>query len=434
MGIRDKVYDMLNIFPRNGEMLNSLGRIVNEADTLSGESPNLINGKPQGTVFGTDAVVSMEKAQVSGKWDMGIELRGADLAITTTGYVKVTDDESTLEAGTGVSPTGAVKIQTQKRIRYEPGTPIFGKFTAAFPPLSASNGDYTVGIGLGDGSDGIYLAQRRRLGALEYGFILMRGGDETFIPLNGTLPPEPTDLNIYRIDAGYLGIAPTNIYWVDTVAEVFKRAHRQVYNQRITSVKKPDLPAAIFVRNEGNTQNITLLNGSFEAGTVNGGAGFDPSVRKFSYERSFSAAAGTNVLIFAFKNPATSDMYGYVDGALTPTLRTFINSIASQLLEVSIEGTGNNKIVSPSLYALPAGGITGGAFNRVDLGNSVLEVSTNATFTLANARKLDNFVLNTPKTVQGLELLFPGEDAVFIYTTQSVTFDMRAFIKYQDLF
>lgn len=434
MGIKDKIYDMLNIFPRNGEMLNSLGRIVNEADILSGEMPTLINGKPQGTVFGSDAIVSMEKAQVSGKWDMGIDLAGADLVITTTGYAKITTDESTLEVGTGVSPTGAVKLQTRKRIRYEPGTPLFGKFTAAFPPLSASNGDYTMGIGLGDSGDGFYLAQRRREGALEYGFILMRGGVEVFTPLTGSLPPDPTDLNIYRIDAGYLGVAPTNIYWVDTAAEVFRRAHRQVYNQRVTSVKKPDLPAAIFVRNEGNTLNITLLNGSFEAGTVNGGAGFDPSVRKFAYERRFTGASGTNKLVFAFRNPVNSDMYDFIDINLAPTQRTFVNSIASQLLEVSMEGVGNNKIVGLALYALPQGGVTGGIFNRVDLGNSVLEVSTDATFNLLNARKLDNFTLNIPKTVAGLELLFPGEDAVFVYTTQSVDFDMRAFIKYQDLF
>lgn len=434
MGLKDKIYDLLNIFPRTGELLNSEGRIVNEADVIGGSAPNLVNGKPQGTVFGSDMVVSMEKAQVSGKWSMGINVVDFIISIITTGYGKVTTGESTIELGTGISPTGSVFFKTIKRIRYEPGTPIFEKFTAAFPLLASSNGDYTMGIGMGDGEDGFFLGHRRRNGALEYGFILVKSSAETWVPYNGELPSDPSDLNIYRIEAGYLGIAPTNLYWVDTANEVFKRWHREEYNQRVTSVRKPDLPAAAFVRNEGNTTNVTLLNGSFEAGTINGGPGFDPSVRQFTQERAFSAASGTNVLIFAFKNPVTVSMFDSIDIGGVPTSRNFTNSIASQLLEVNIEGSGNNKIVQPSLWKLPISAITSGTFTKVQVGESVLEVSTNAVFSLANARKLDNFTLNSPKNLEELYLLYPNEAAVFVYTTTSVTFDMRALIKYQDLF
>lgn len=405
-------------------------------------STNYVNGKPQGTVFGADMVTAQENPEISGKFDLGLELQGSTAVITTTGYVGVTTDESTLEVGTGTASDGAVIFTSKKRIRYEPGTPIFGKFTAAFPELSESNGNYSMGPGLGEGfstgDSGIGIYQRRVDGALEYGCILVRDGVATYYPYNGTLPHNPEYLNIYRIEWGYLGVAPFNLYWRDTVNEKWVRMHRQVFNQKVSSLLKPDLPVGVFAQNEGNTNDIKLLVGSFEAGTINGGKKFDPAARPSTYERSFTGTAGTNQLIFAFRNPNDVTMYDYVDVTGVPTTRSFRNSIASQLLEVGLTAIDNNKLVDVDLVIVPIADITTGTFTPVDLGYSVLSVSEDCTPVLTNARYLEIFTLGKDtvlnKIIETLDLLLPNEVALFVYTTTSVNFDFSAYIKYQDLF
>ncbi len=401
---------------------------------LDGKGTTYVNGKPQGTVFGADMVIAQEKAQISGKWDMGLNLRAPLPTIVGTGYMKVQENESTFEIGTGTDANGSFKLISKTRVRYEPGAPIFAKFTAAFPKIEDSNGDYTCGMGLGDYSEGWFLAQRRRNNVLEYGFILLRGGIEEWFDYNGELPENMNNLIIYRLEAGYLGVAPTNLYWRDTVNEVFKRFHRQTYAQRVTSVKKPDLPVSSFVRNEGNTTNITLLNGSFEAGTINGGTTIDPNARIETYERSFTATSGTNQTIFSFKNPLVVEMYDYFDINAIPTTREFNNSINSQLLQIAFEGIGANKLVDINLYAIPIDDVTSGTYTPVRLGFSVLSVSDDAVVDFTNARKLSSFVLNFPKNISFLDLLHPGEVAIFVYSTTSTNFDFKAFMKFQDLF
>ena len=118
--------------------------------------------------------------------------------------------------------------------------------------------------------------------------------------------------------------------------------------------------------------------------------------------------------------------------------RTFRNSIASQLLEVGLTAIDNNKLVDVDLVVVPSADITTGTFTPVELGYSVIDVSEDATPVLTNARYLEIFTLGKDtvlnKVITTLDLLFPGETAMFIYTTTSVNFDFGAFIKYQDLF
>lgn len=433
--------DLDTTMPMTGRMQAEDGKVYNRLD-LSGVGTTYINGKPQGSVFGADVVIAQEKAELSGKWDLGINLKDSSININGSGYVKIMDNESILQVCSGTDPDGSVILTSKQRIRYEPGTPIYSKFTTNFPELSESNGDYTLGIGLGEGfsagDSGIGLYQRRRNDALEYGVVLVRDGVATYYPTNGVLPTNPEIINIFRVEWGYLGVAPFNLYWRDIDNEKWTRVHRQLFKQKVTSVTKPDLPVGIFIQNEGNTADICITNGSYEAGTINGGKAFDSAARISTYRRDLSGNTGTNQLIFAFQNPKQVDMYNYVDVTLTPTTRSFRNSIASQLLEVGLGVLDNNKLVNIDLVIVDSTQLTDGTWTSVDLGYSVLSVSTDVTPVLTDGKVMEIFSRgkdeNDVKLIETLDLLLPGQTALFVYTTTSAAFDLSAYIKYQDLF
>jgi len=450
MTLDDLSYRNKLIYNENVKAIPTGGQIDGEDEyeivpitEVLGASTSKINGKPQGTVFGADMVTASEKAFISGKWDLGLDVSGITPVINGSGYASILADESVLQVGTGTDADGSIVVTSQKRIRYEAGTPIFAKFTATFMDESLSNGNYSIGIGFGEGfsvgDNGIGMYQRRVNDVFDYGVVLVRNGVTTYYPFNGELPPDFTILNIYRIEWGYLGIAPFNLYWRDTANEKWVRLHRQTFSSDLTHVTKPDLPIGVFAQNNGNTTDVYIRNGSFQAGTIDGGAIFDPGARQQTYKRSFTGTSGTNQLIFAFRNPYPDvTMYYGIDSTLIPPARSFRNSIASQLLEVGLNALGNNKIVDTEVVIVPSSDLVGGTFTPVELGYSVLEVSEDVVPVLTNAQTVEIFSNNKDqkedKRIFTLDLLQPGQTALFIYTTTSVNFDFTAFIKYQDLF
>lgn len=429
----------------SGRRIREDNTVLNIADLawIERYGPSLINGKPQGTVFGIDMVTAKENPAISSKWDMGIPLKLLEIDITGSAYIQCTLTEETLEIGTGTDADAEIKVWSIQRIRYEPGAPLYEKFTAAFPKLADSNGDYIAAVGLYDGVNGYMIAQRRRSGVLEYGFLVFRDAVYEWFDWNGSDFPEGmdlNDLNIFRLDGGYLGSAPTNVYTVNVDDEIFTRIHRQVYKQRITSVKTPDLPLGAFIKNEGNTLDIKILNGSIQGGTINGLQEGDPAARAKTYRLTKTIpTSAVDELIVSFKNELIVEMYDRLDSTGIPRIRDYFNTISSKLFEVSGVLDGQNKRGSIDLYATDIGDITSGTYTPVDLGFSVLEVSDDAVVDLTNAELLESFQFgaNTgvpPKLIETLDLLFPGKVAVFVVNSTSVTFDITWKIKYQDRF
>jgi len=428
------------ISAQGGRVVREDNIVLNWADLMQTmySGPSLINGKQQGTVFGVDMVIGQEKPAVSGKWDMGLLLDALVPSFVGTGYIQRTPGEETVELSTGTDVDGEAMVYSLKRVRYDPGTPLFMDYTVAFPKIEDANGDYTCGIGFSDGQDGFLHGSRRRNDEIEYGFILLRGGVETWYPMNGAeMPLDYNNLNIFRMDGGYLGVAPTNIHIQDIDQEIFVRLHRQKYIQRVTNVKTPDLSVGAFIRNEGNTNDIKILNGSFRAGTINGGQQDDPSAVLNTYERAYSEGAGINQTIFAFRNDLEVDMYNYLDISGVPTTELTKNTIASKLLQVKVAVLDNNKIVDIDLWIVPISDIISGTFTPVDLGRSVLKVSDDAVVDLTNAIRLETFLLGKDDripqpSIEQDDLLFPGFVGIFTLTTASANFDVNAYIKYAD--
>ena len=427
---------------QGGRVVREDNTVINWANELMLEryGSSLINGKPQGTVFGVDMVVGMEKTAISGKGDLGLNLSGIIREITTTGRLSITPNETTIEVSGGTSPTGSMKAYTLQRVRYEAGKPLFKKFTIAFPDPAETNGDRTDMIGFLSARNGFLLTQKIRSGVPSYYFTLYRDAVRTDYPLDN---PELVDnwynLNIMYLRAGYLGVAPTEIYLSGEDVNgdtLFYKLHKQRYDQKMTSVKTPNLSVGAWSINEGNTLDVPLLCGSYEAGTVNGGQSDDPNVVIRTYERTYSAVSATDQLIFAFKSPLTTTKPSSVSSAGIVT-RVFNNTIDSELLEVNFSADGSNKDTDVDLYIMPEADFTGGSFTPIDMIASVIEVSTIGSFVLTNAIKFEKFtVLKDSGTgtlvIKEKDLLFPGYVAVFVRTSASATHDFSGYIKYQD--
>lgn len=419
-------------------IVDSEGRLI----TQTGQGTSYINGKPQGTVFGVDIVVAHRATAVAAKWDMGIPIKALNFEFVGSGYAQCTLSEETIEIGTGTDANAEVKIWSKKRVRYSPGNPLFLDYTLAFPKLEDSNGNYTIGFGFYDKDNALLQGQRRVDGVIEWGFIVVRDGIEQWYPQNGIEFPDyadRNDLNIYYMDGGYLGVAPSNLYLSD-INEVFKRLHRQLYQQRITNVKTPDLPVGGFLRNEGNTLDIKVLNGSVAGGTINGFQEEDPVARTKTYSvtRTIPTSAADS-LVVSFLNPTSVDMFDRIDGTLIPRTRVYTNTISSKLVEIQGVLTGQNKSGVINLYVTDEANITSGTYTPVDLGYSVLEVSTDAVVNLVNAELLEQFPFGStsnisPKVIDALDLLEPGNVAVFVITSASTSFELLWKIIYADRF
>ena len=427
--------------PNTGRFQKEDNTVINIADmlfsTYGGETK--INGKTSGTSFGVDFTVATEKPDSAGKWDQGINFNAIVTDIQNGGYFKITPTESTIEVATGSLANGSCFARSKKQLRYQPGIPAYGKFTAAFPSDVGVTGDYIVGIGMLNVNCGYAMVKKRISGVSKYQFLLRRKTVDIFYDLDGDDMSAINfeNLNIFRIDYGYLGVDSTKLRVRDEENNKWLMVHKQVYNQRITNIETPNLSCGAFAKNLGNTTDIKIINGSFQFGTVDGGSNIDPSGRSNSQGIiKTGAIAGTRLMIYAFKNPTTVTMYDSVNSAGTKTTRVFTNDIASKLQEVKFS-TDGTKPVNIELLITDIANITSGTFNTVESGVSVLDVSIDAVINFTGAKVLDAYPLQKIDSIDALivqdYLLFPGQVAAFVYTTTNTT-DLQAFIKYNDLF
>lgn len=399
----------------------------------------LVNGKPAGTVFGADYVVATEKAELAVKWEEGIPLKSIVTDLQNGANLRVTTGESTVELNTSTAANGFGFIYSVKRIRYEPGVPGYMKFTLAFNP-DDHNGDYESAFGLICPECGYGIAKLVENGEIKYRFLLRVKGQGKYFKFNANDFPEhidPMNLNIYRIDYGFLGIDSTRLWLRDVKNTKWIKLHEQTYEQRTTSILTPNLPVAAFVKNNGNTTNVQLLNGSIQAGNIDGRSGVDPSARAKAYKFSGSVTGAVEGLVFAFRNDATVEMYDSIDSTGATTTRIFPNTIASKLKKVKGTADGAQN-VDVALYITSIDDIISGTFTPIELGYSVLDVSEDAVVDLTNAELIDDFPLAKVDSfretvIAEVNLLLPGQVAVFVYTTQAGT-DLTWFISFEDLF
>jgi hypothetical protein len=431
------------ISAQGGRVVREDNTVLNWADEMWLEryGVTLINGKPSGTSFGADFVVATEKAELAAKWEQGIPLKSITLDLQLTSRLLVTPDEVTLQLETGTDPAAFGYVYSNQRIRYEPGVPGYMKFTFAADPDN-HNGDYDSAFGLIGPNSGYAIANRVVGGVSKLQFLLRNKGVDTYFDLNGDPFPEDqdvTNLNIYRIDYGFLGIDTTRLFVRDIANKKWVLLHEQAYPQRTTSINTPNLPVGALVRNNGNTANVMILNGSVQAGNIDGRLSTDPSARQKSYELTKSVGGATDGTVFGFRNDTTMEGYDSIDSAGATTTRIFPNTIASLLKKIKGTTDGAQNVVV-SLYLTTIDNIISGTFTPVELGYSVLDVSEDVIVDLnaPETELLDSFPLTKVDSYRETviaenNLLRPGQIAIFVYTTQAGT-DLTWFISFEDLF
>lgn len=426
---------------KSGRMIREDEIVVNTADIqwLNRYGTTLINGKPAGTSFGADFVTATEKAEIAVKWEEGIAFKLLEIDLNDGAKLQITADESTIELVCGTDAASFGYVYSKSRIRYEAGVPGFEKFTLAFDNDN-HNGDYEHAFGLLCPQCGYAIAKVVESGVSSLKFLLRNKGIDTFYDLNGDAFPEnqdPSNLNIYRIDYGYLGVDTTRLFVRDVDNSKWVKLHEQKYAQRFTSINTPNLPIGAFVRNKGNTAVIGMLNGSIQAGNIDGRIGTDPSARQNSYKFSGSVVGATDGLIFAFRNDTTTEMYDSIDSNDVTTTRIFNNAITSLLKKVKATTDGAQN-VDISLYITTIDKIQSGLFTPVELGFSILDISEDAVIDLIGAELVDDFPLTKVDSFNELLIaennqLLPGQVAVFTYTTQAGS-DITVFISFEDQF
>lgn len=403
---------------------------------------------PMGSLFGEDIVSTQKVPEIVTKFDEGLPLEYSITDFQNGGYWRVNRDglgalQAESELGVSSDPTSSAFLSSLQRLRYQAGQESFLFFTCAFKDLDTgfATGDFEAFVGMTDTQNGYLFGFKNG----ELTVRILYDGEITDIPValfNGDDLSNInwSDLNIFVIYWGYLGIAPTRIYVYDKLTQKYLKIHQQEYLQQRTSIGTPNIPIAAFVQNNGNDVPFSILNGSIEAGSL--GAvlrSSDPSSRNFNYEREIvNGLAATSETLFAFQNNLQIEMYDYIDSADTPTFGLFDNTIDSQLLKVKAITDANKPIVI-DLYIVPISDVLTGTFNYVNKGSSVLQVSEDATVSLLNATKLDTFLVSqgsplTEEVINGVFLLFPGFTAVFQYSTTSVNYDFVCSINYADRF
>ena len=262
--------------------------------TISG-----INGAKSGTLFGDDIRTTRRIPVVSSTWSTGLPTFAIDLNFWDAGrwYIEsdglYTDGVSTLETGT--ASTGGVLASTTRLNRYQAGQLSYFQFTAAFEGIDTSNNDFTMLCGAlqrGLASDGEFglikegylFGYVKESGELKYVFRTYKNFTYTQEIITEDLTYVKDNLNIFRLEVGYLGIHPALLYRVDVPNLTNKLVHKYSYNMNGTSVANPNLALGVYVKNEGNTTNLKFKNGSMQFGNYAERESPDPSASATIFE------------------------------------------------------------------------------------------------------------------------------------------------------
>lgn len=335
----------------------------------------------------------------------------------------LTYDNNLFVINSGASTSSIGYVETKDIIRYRAGRDAEAMFTTIFDtPIDGSSQH----VGIFSENDGFYIGYNntdfvvahKKGGAsftvkqADFNLDTLDGNGNSDFVLN------KQNINIYRINYGYLGIAPVifSVYGGHEQGWVPFHVIDLSNKQSVTHIDNPYLPVAGKVANTTNNTNINVKIGSIYAGVFDGGGGNSPD--STSREESLRIAGTTT-------ETGETPVVTVHNKNLFNGKKNYIKSI---LLYLSAT-TDGNKAVTLSVKKLTTTP-TGGTWKDVGTDESILEYSTDTTVDLTDAEllfpkemgKVDSF----DSFVQNLNLsLYPDEYAVFtLNSTQVTTYTM----------
>lgn len=392
---------------------------IDETGTANSELLQEIidNQNSRGNLFSIDSVVANLIPTVSENWSQGIPSQGFHSYIVGSAYWKIVSHDGALngacECATGTNANGFFFGTTVRPNRYENGRLSFFLATWAFVGIEEANGDFEVLVGgMFHGLESEGKNDEIKEGIV-FGFVRESGItrkvgrvyknfniEHEFEITSENFPTDYENLYIYTIKFGYLGIHPFQLYVADdttnpnTTKEIFDYSFRQ----NVTTVNNPDLCFGVFVKNNGNTTNVGVRNGSFSFGNIgNERIKIDSSAR-FVEHNYISPITITSVvggsIVATYRIPEKTTMIKEVNsgGVLTDT---FLITKYNQLLEFSAIAT-SAKPVKVEIYFFPSADQTGATYTKLNANYNLLEVATGAalgTISKTNFQLLKSFLV-----------------------------------------
>lgn len=352
--------------------------VYTTAESLQGSLSNIstnssikINGKSPGTLFGDDMRITRRVPVASGKYSQGLPLHAINYSINGSGYWKIVDDGGQLngasEFGTGTDADGKIYISSKGLNRYQAGQLSYYLFTSAWKAISSANGDFVALVGAslpglaidgqdGDIKEGFMFGWIRESGTLKPVFRRYKRFTPTDYDCVSTVEAA-SNLSIFELEVGYLGIHPSLIYRVNQYTLAQDLVKEIIFEQDVTSVDDPNMAISVYLENLGNTTNIAIRNGSFQYGNYAERESADPSARAINDSYSVaSVAAGTDTVIACYTVEDKIDMYSELTstGIVGATINTFRNTLTNKLKKIiaSAESIAN-KPITFTIYLVP---------------------------------------------------------------------------------
>jgi len=360
--------------------------------------------------------------------------------VVTNGGTTGIEEDNLLTVSTGTNIAGTSYIESYNAVRYRPGHTIFCHFTALWTDITKA--DTHQWIGLNDGTNGFAIGSENGVVAIEH----IRDGVHTHIEIddwNGSVNPNNiawSNLNIFRIAFGYLGIAPCTIEMLDPENGTFRPLHTLYFHneQTETHIQLPYLPMSMSIENNGNNTNVEIRTGSWQAGVM--GLCQECGSRGFGYPTTAGSAAiktavGTTPVVLAgFKSVATFE--------------GFSNKIRAVLKKFSYTPYGASADTLVTVQLVGGATVTGGTYNDVEAGESTLEVNTTATgytggqsgltlYATATASQGNTPPQSTDGNLDAVALglfLDPSQEYAIIAFTQAGTVDVAWTVNWSELF
>lgn len=321
------------------------------------------------TVFG-EHTIGWRNDDISVQFQYNIGSR--DVSTSATGSALVLHSNGRAGASVGAS-AGDCRITSVDSLRYRPGHEVTAHFTSVYVGMQAGVKQYH---GCLDTVDGFAFGSKDGV----FGVWFVSSGVEVFTPqsawlgdkLDGTDEHEhvldPTAMNLYRVQYGWLGIAPA----VFSVYCGYRLGWRVVHYIDLTNtqstphIRNPALPLQLrTVRESGLGTSAVVYCSSMRAGVTSGEEENNASTRWFAHtvlDASIAAGLARNN-VFSIRNAAT--FHGKT------------NHVVAELGVVTFDNAGNKTV---AFYGTKGATITGGsAAVDVDSTNSVMSIITGGT-------------------------------------------------------
>jgi len=192
------------------------------------------------------------------------------------------------------------------------------------------------------------------------------------------------NLNIFIQHLGYLGIHPAELYAYDADRDMADRVVFYPYDQDTTSILDPNLALGVYLKNNGNTVNIGIRNGSIQFGNyAKQRPQPDASARAISDSFEVATvASGTDTIISAYAIPEKANMVYRLDsgGTLTREFRITQTNRLKSLIATAV----SNRDTYLNIYIVPRSQVStvGAVFVPLNPEFNILERAVDGDVTL----------------------------------------------------